>query len=211
MRTYNPTFAGFEDDVLVSLAQGGDNAAFTELVQRHTPTCQRVAVSILKNQEDAEDEVQNSIWKAYQHLDGFNQDAKFSTWLSRIVVNQCLMRLRKDKRARFVYLEDGVQGEEIQTIELPDQTASPEQDLAGRQVREVLMQEVNRIPPILREVFMMRDVQEIPTQVVAQKLGISIAAAKSRLLRARIELRTRMEKHLGRLGVATLTDLPPRI
>ena len=93
----------------------------------------------------------------------------------------------------------------MQTIELPDESASPEQDLAGRQVREVLMQEVNRFPPILRDVFLMRDVQEIPTQDVAERLGISVAATKSRLLRARIELRTRMEKHLGRLGVATLT------
>lgn len=205
MRTYNPAFARVEDAALVSLAQAGDNGAFTELIQRHSNTCQRLAASILKNQEDAEDEVQNAVWKAYQHLAGFNQDAKFSTWLSRIVVNQCLMRLRKDKRARFIHLEAGVPGEELQTIELPDESNSPEQDLAGRQVRDVLMQEVNRIPPILRDVFIMRDVQEIPTQDVAERLGISIAATKSRLLRARVELRTRMEKHLGRLGVATLT------
>ena len=205
MRTYNPAFNGIEDDRLVSLAQQGDNAAFTELVQRHTPTCQRLAVSILRNQEDAEDEVQNAVWKAYQHLAGFNHDAKFSTWLSRIVVNQCLMRLRKEKRARFVHLEAGVPGEEIQTMELPDLTESPEEQLGGRQVESILMQEVNRIPHILREVVMMRDVQELPTQEVAEKLGISIAATKSRLLRARLELRNRMEKHLGRLGAATLT------
>lgn len=205
MRTYNPVFSGFEDDVLVSMAQNGDNAAFTELVERHTPTCRRLALSILKNQEDAEDEVQNATWKAYQHIAGFNQDAKFSTWFSRIVVNQCLMRLRKDKRARFVHLEAGVQGEEIQTIELPDVAATPEQDLGGRQVHEVLNQEIKRIPPILRQVFVMRDVEEIPTQEVAEKLGISVAATKSRLLRARLELRARMEKHLGKLGVASLT------
>jgi RNA polymerase sigma-70 factor (ECF subfamily) len=205
MRTYNPAFAGFEDDVLVSMAQNGDNAAFTELVERHNPTCRRLALSILKNQEDAEDEVQNATWKAYQHLSGFNQDAKFSTWLSRIVVNQCLMRLRKDKRARFVYLEDGIQGEEIKTIELPDLASTPEQDLGGRQVHDVLNLEIKRIPPILREVFLLREVEEIPTHEVAQRLGISIAATKSRLLRARLELRTRMERHLGKLGVASLT------
>ncbi len=107
--------------------------------------------------------------------------------------------------ARFIHLEDGVPGEEVQTIELSDEPASPEQDLAGRQVRGVLMQEANRIPSILREVSLLRDVREIPTQAVAEKPGISIAAAKSRPLRARIELRTRREKHPGRLGVATLT------
>jgi RNA polymerase sigma-70 factor (ECF subfamily) len=205
MRTYNPLFAAVEDDVLVSMAQNGDNSAFTELVERHTPTVRRLALSILKNQEDAEDEVQNATWKAYQHLSGFNQEAKFSTWFSRIVVNQCLMRLRKDKRAHFIHLEAGVQGEEIQTIELPDLTATPEQDLGSRQVHDVLNLEIKRIPPILREVFLMRDVEEIPTHEVAQRLGITIAATKSRLLRARIELRARMEKHLGKLGVASLT------
>ena len=205
MRTYNPAFTAFEDDVLVSMAQNRDNAAFTELVERHTPTCRRLAISILRNQEDAEDEVQNATWKAYQHISGFNQDAKFSTWFSRIVLNQCLMRLRKDKRAHFIHLEAGVQGEQIQTIELPDLAATPEQHLGSRQVHDVLNHEIKRIPPILRQVFLMRDVEEIPTHEVAQRLGISIAATKSRLLRARLELRARMEKHLGKLGVASLT------
>lgn len=205
MRIHNPVLAGVADDVLVVRAQAGDNAAFTELIERHQSTCKRMALSILRDQQDAEDEVQNALWKAYEHIGQFQQDAKFSTWLSRIVVNQCLMRLRKDRRARFVYLDEGVAGEDIATLDLPDQTQSPEQALAQTEVGEVLKSEIHRIPPLLRDVFVLRDVEEMAMPEVADRLGISIAAAKSRLLRARLELRQRMDKHCGRLGVASLT------
>jgi RNA polymerase sigma-70 factor (ECF subfamily) len=205
MRIYNPAFAAVSDDDLVLRAQQGDNAAFAELIERHQNTCKRLALSILRDKQDAEDEVQNACWKAFEHIGQFNKDAKFSTWLSRIVVNQCLMRLRKERRARFVYLEDGVAGEEIATLDLPAQDLSPEDSLAQSEIGEVLKTEIRRIPPLLREVFILRDVEERPMQEVADRLGISLAAAKSRLLRARLELRSRMEKHCGRLGVATLT------
>ena len=205
MRIHNPALAGVADDELVVLAQAGDNTAFTELIERHQSTCKRMAVSILRDQQDAEDEVQNAFWKAYEHLGQFQQDAKFSTWLSRIVVNQCLMRLRKDRRARFVYLDEGVPGEDVASLDLPDRTQSPEQALAQTEVGAVLQGEIRRIPPLLRDVFILRDVEELAMPEVAEKLGISIAAAKSRLLRARLELRQRMEKHCGRLGAASLT------
>jgi len=205
MRIHNPALAGVADDELVVLAQAGDNTAFTELIERHQSTCKRMAVSILRDQQDAEDEVQNAFWKAYEHLGQFQQDAKFSTWLSRIVVNQCLMRLRKDRRARFVYLDEGVAGEDVASLDLPDRTQSPEQALAQTEVGAVLQGEIRRIPPLLRDVFILRDVEEMGMPEVAEKLGISIAAAKSRLLRARLELRQRMEKHCGRLGPASLT------
>lgn len=205
MRVYNPAFVGFEDEMLVALAQDGDNAAFTELIERHLTTCKRLAVSILRDMANAEDEVQNACWKAFEHLGQFNKEAKFSTWLSRIVVNQCLMRLRKDRRARFLYLDEGVQNEEIATLELSDEGPSPESSVGRSEVAEVLRQEVSRIPPLLRDVFVLRDVQQLPMSDVANKLGISVAAAKSRLLRARLELRERLQKHTGRLGLATLT------
>ncbi len=166
---------------------------------------QAAGAVILRDAADAEDEVQNACWKAFEHLGQFQKDAKFSTWLSRIVVNQCLMRLRKDRRARFLYLDEGVQGEDVATIDLADNSISPEAGVARSEVAQVLNQEINRIPPLLREVFVLRDVQELPMPEVAERLGISIAAAKSRLLRARLELRERMSKHCGVLGAATLT------
>jgi RNA polymerase sigma-70 factor, ECF subfamily len=205
MRVYNPVFGESQDDELVRLAQGGNNSAFAELIERHQTTCKRLAISILRDFHNAEDEVQNAFWKAYEHLDQFNQDAKFSTWLSRIVVNQCLMRLRKDRRARFLYLDEGVANEEVARLELPDLARNPEQVTGQAELAEVLQCEIGRIPPLLREVFLLREVEQLPMPDVAKRLGISVAAAKSRLLRARLELRTKLSKYGGRLGAATMT------
>lgn len=192
-----------EDEGLVLLAQQGDNAAFAQLVERHYNSCLKLATSILRDREDAEDEVQNACWKAYEHIGQFQRDAKFSTWLTRIVVNQCLMRLRQHRRQKTVYVED-MAGEDARAMELPSVALSPETELGQIEVAEVLQKEIGRIPPLLRRVFLLRDVQELPMQDVADQLGISLAAAKSRLLRARVELRNRLRKHEGRLGPATL-------
>lgn len=202
MRTYNPIFIGMADDQLVVKAQDGDNAAFAELIERHQTTCKRLALSILRDAANAEDEVQNAFWKAFEHIGQFQQDAKFSTWLSRIVVNQCLMRLRKERRAKFLYLDEGVAGEEVATLELPDQRPSPEMTLAQTELGEILQKEIGRIPPMLREVVVLRDVQGLSMSDVAGRLGISVAAAKSRLLRARLELKSRLQKHFGEASAA---------
>ncbi|MDZ7636941.1 MAG: sigma-70 family RNA polymerase sigma factor [Bryobacterales bacterium] len=198
------TLAELEDSTLVDLAQEGNDNAFAELVKRYQGACFKQALSILRDRSDAEDEVQNAMWKAFQHIGQFNKEAKFSTWLTRIVVNQCLMRLRQHRRAKFLYMDDVMVGEEVQTLELRDERISPEDALAQDQLAGVLEHEISRIPPLLRNVFVLRDVNELPMPEVAEQLGISVAAAKSRLLRARLELRERMEKHFGRLGPATL-------
>jgi RNA polymerase sigma-70 factor (ECF subfamily) len=198
------TLAELEDANLVDLAQDGNDNAFAELVKRYQAACFKQALSILRDHSDAEDEVQNAMWKAFQHIGQFNKEAKFSTWLTRIVVNQCLMRLRQTRRARFLYMDDVVVGEEVQTLELRDERESPEEVLANEQISGVLAHEIGCIPPMLRNVFVLRDVQELSMSEVAGQLGITVAAAKSRLLRARLELRERMRKHFGRLGPATL-------
>jgi RNA polymerase sigma-70 factor (ECF subfamily) len=192
------------DQKLVELCQHGDNTAFAELMKRHQTAASKLAFSILRDKADAEDEVQNAFWKAYEHINQFQQDAKFSTWLTRIVVNQCLMRLRQTRRARFYFLDDAALGPDTVQLDLPDKQRSPEQELGRTEVAQVLREEIKRIPPLLRNVFMMRDVQRRPMTEVAQKLGISVAAAKSRLLRARAELRQRMKRHCGAIGEAVL-------
>ena len=198
------TAVPFEDEALVRQAQAGDDGAFAQLASKHQTTCMKLALSILRNREDAEDEVQNAIWKAYEHLGQFQLDARFSTWLSRIVVNQCLMRIRKQKRSRVLHLDDVMIGDEAGTLELPDRRPTQE-DIVGRtEVGGVLKTEIRRIPPLLRDVFRLRDVEELPMPEVAERLGISVAAAKSRLLRARKELRSRLQKHTGQMGLATL-------
>lgn len=193
----------YPDDQLVTRSQAGDQEAYAELVRRHQSSCFKLALSILRDKQDAEDEVQNALWKAYEHIGQFQQDSKFSTWLTRIVVNQCLMRLRQARRARFFYIDETV-GEDSMTLELPDQQPTPEETVAETELGEVLHAEVKRIPPLLRNVFLLRDMQELPMPEVAERLGISVAAAKSRLLRARLELRNRLEKRQGPGGTATL-------
>ncbi len=192
------------DDVLVRSCQRGDNHAFAVLMKRHHSSAMKLALSILRDKADAEDEVQNAFWKAYEHIDQFQQDAKFTTWLTRIVVNQCLMRLRQTRRVKFYYMDDTAVGNETVTLDLPDESLSPEQQLGRAEVGEVLRREIRRIPPLLRRVFLLRDVEQRPMPDVAAELGISVAAAKSRLLRARGELRNRLQKHCGRIGAASL-------
>ena len=193
------------DEDLVGLAQAGDNKAFEELMRRHQPSCAKLAFSILRDSAGAEDEVQNASWKAFQHIKQFQRDSKFSTWFSRIAANQCLMRLRREKRAKFVSVDDACPAGGHAPLVLRDGAIGPEAALGRREVASVLNREIGLIPPMLRNVFVLRHVQELPMSDVACRLGISVAAAKSRLLRARLELRQRLEKHFGRQGAATLT------
>ncbi|WP_180538855.1 sigma-70 family RNA polymerase sigma factor [Nevskia soli] len=193
-----------DESELVQAAQAGDESAFAELTRRHYSSSFKLAVSILRDHHEAEDEVQNAYWKAFQHIRQFQQDAKFSTWMTRIVVNQCLMRLRQTRRTKFLFLDDVLIGEERGTMELVDRGETPEATLGSKELDALLRTEIKRIPPLLRNVFVLRDVDQLPMTEVAGRLGISVAAAKSRLLRARIELKSRLKKHCGRLGPRTL-------
>jgi RNA polymerase sigma-70 factor, ECF subfamily len=192
------------DTDLVELARRGDKHAFGELVKRHHNWCVGLASFILRDKGDAEDEAQNAYWKAFQHLDQFQGEAEFSTWLSRIVVNQCRMFMRGRRRMRLLHLDAGIPEYGGGSIDLPSKRLDPEGELGCHQVREVLANEVRRIPPLLRNVVMLRDVEGLPMAEVANRLGISVSAAKSRLLRARIELRTRVLRHCGPSGYAGL-------
>ena len=193
------------DERLVTLAQDGSDEAFTELTRRNYSASLKLAQSILRDRQEAEDEVQNAYWKAYQRIEQFHHDAKFTTWMTRIVVNQCLMRLRQRRRVNFVYLDESLAAEERRVMELPDTGQTPEQSLAKAEIEDLLKEEIRRIPPMLRSALVLREIQELPMPEVAARLGISVAAAKSRLLRARAELRERLKRHTGRLGAATLT------
>ena len=204
VQNHRQAYQGIADEALVDLAQSGNDAAFAELIERHQNSCLKLALSILRDKSDAEDEVQNACWKAFQHLGQFNREAKFSTWLTRIVVNQCLMRLRQAKRAKLFYMDDTQVGDEVVTLELRDDNLNPEEELGRQEIAEAVKQEIERIPPLLRKVFVLRDVQNLAMEDVAEQLGISIAAAKSRLLRARLELRTRMARHQSSVGAASL-------
>ena len=193
------------DMELVNLAKDGSQQAFGELIKRHHRKCVRLATCILRNREEAEDEVQNACWKAFEHLGQFHGEADFATWLSRIVVNQCLMFMRTNRRVHFLRLDAGIPGYQSGSIDLPSRRLDPEGELGRRQVEEVLASEIRRIPALLRNVVRLRDVDELPIEEVASRLGITVPAAKSRLLRARLELRQRVLRHCGPSGQRSLT------
>jgi RNA polymerase sigma-70 factor (ECF subfamily) len=189
--------------ILIELARQGDSAAFGELIERHYKTCLKRAISMVRNATDAEDEVQNACAKAFQLLAQYRGEGTFSAWLSRIVENQCLMRLRENRQSRFLYLDQC--SESNTRVELVGQVLDPEDGLGDRQVEDLVRREISRIPPLLRRVMVLRDVERLPMPEVAAQLGLSISAAKSRLGRARHELRARLRKYCGRRGRATLT------
>jgi len=194
-----------EQDLIASARQG-DTAAFGELIKRNYANCLKRASSLIRNPTDAEDEVQNACWKAFERLAQFRGEGTFSAWLSRIVENQCLMRIREDRQAHFLYLDQST--ESNIRVELVAQVPGPEDELGDQQLENLLRQEISRIPPLLRDVMMLSDVERLPMPDVAARLGLSVPAAKSRLGRARVELRTRLRKHCGRKGLSTLTYKP---
>jgi len=195
----------YTDQDLVYFAKSGQQQAFGELVRRHHRFCVGVATRILRDHGDAEDEAQNAYWSAFQSLHQFQGKAEFLAWLARIVVNHCRMRLRARHRTRFLHLDAAAPGSSQRRLDLPCWRLDPESEAGNRQLREVLNEEIRRIPSLLREVVLLRDVQELPIGEVANRLGISVGATKSRLLRARAELRQRILRHCGRSGRATLT------
>jgi RNA polymerase sigma-70 factor, ECF subfamily len=197
--------AGVAEEVLVAAARNGDARAFGELIERHRGVCLKRAMLMMRNRSDAEDEVQNAFWKAFERLDQFRGEGTFGAWLSRIVENQCLMRIREQRNFRFVYLDEPT--ESNIRIELVGQVADPEDEFGFDEVMSLLRREVSRIPPLLREVMLLRDLDQLSMPDVALRLGLSIPAAKSRLARARTELRSRVAKHCGRKGPGTLMEM----
>jgi RNA polymerase sigma-70 factor, ECF subfamily len=196
-------YAGYSDEELVRLAQNEDAPAFGELVQRHFTVCLSRAFLILRNRCDAEDEVQNAFSKAFESLNQFSFRGTFSAWLCRIVQNQCLMLIR-DRRQSAVLSVDA-QTKSNARLELVNQKPDQEEDLGARQVDTLLQNEISHIPPLMRNVIVLRDVEGRPMPEVAMLLGLTVPAAKSRLMRARKELRSRLKKHCGRSGPRTLT------
>lgn len=186
---------------LVARAKGGDVAAFTELITRYERKIFRLARNITQNQEDAEDVLQEVFLKAYTHLDSFEGNSKFYTWLVRIGVNESLMKLRKRKSDRQVSLDEPVDtGEEELVREIAVWENTPEERYSQTQLRQILDEAVAGLAPIYRAVFQLRDVEELSTEETAEALGLSVPAVKSRLLRARLQLREKLTRQFKRKG-----------
>ncbi len=202
------TAASGDETTLVHQAKAGDLAAFSELVSRYEGKVFRLTRHILKSQEDAEDATQEAFLKAFKNLDGFQENSKFYTWLVRIAVNESLMRLRRSSRRQMVSLDEPVDtGEEEMVRELAVWDETPEQKYSQEELRGILDQAVDSLAPIYRAVFLLRDVDELSTEETAGALDLTIPAVKSRLLRARLQLREILTQHFKRKGGDTLAYL----
>jgi len=187
------------DVALVERVRGGDLAAYDALVRKYERQLFRIAQHITQNREDAEDVMQDAFLKAYEKLEQFQGNSKFYTWLVRIAVNESLMRLRKRRTGKMVSIDEDIETEEgsVQR-DLADWAPDPEQNYNQAELAEILRKTIQGLPQGFRIVFVLRDVEGLSTEETAETLGLSIPAVKSRLLRARLQLRERLSRYFRR-------------
>lgn len=209
MWTVQDATSNSTDRELVASARAGSREAMEELIGRHYQTCVRVASRILGDRIEAQDQVQNACAKAFERLDQYEGHAEFRTWLCRIVSNQCLMVLRTRRQRQFFFLDADWVRESGCSIVLKARGLNAEQQILEQEAMELLQREMRRIPSSLRTVLLLRHVDELNLQDIARRLDLSVAAAKSRLQRARGELRNRMFQCYG-MDPTTRRTLPRR-
>ena len=190
-----------DETEVLSLAREGDVKAFSELVRRYEGKIFRLAQHITGNREDAEDVLQETFLKAYEHLDQFQGNSKFYTWIVRIAVNQALMKLRKRKTDKTVSMDETIDtGEDTVAREIAAWDEDPEERYSREELNEILDSAVESLAPPYRTVFVLRDIEELSTEETAEALNLSIPAVKSRLLRARLQLRDKLTRYFKRKG-----------
>ena len=183
-----------EDAALVTAAKSGNIGAFEVLVKRHRGRILSVAQRVTRNREDAEDVVQQSFQKAFGHLHKFEERSSFSTWLTRIAINEAIMCLRR-RRARAVWVDPLTPSKEAAfTLRIPDPSASPERNYARRETERFLFFAINQLRPGLRRAIQLCDLDEHSLQESAHMMGLSVTAVKSRVLRGRRELRKTLKR-----------------
>jgi len=187
-----------DEPILVAAAKAGDISAFETLVGRYERKIFRLTQNITQNREDAEDAMQEAFLKAFEHLQGFEGNSRFYTWLVRIAVNQALMKLRR-RRPNVVSLDEEVDtGEDMMPREVEDWGPSPADRYAQTELADILSKAIGELDPSFRIVFQLRDIEELSTEETAEALGLSVPAVKSRLLRARLKLRQKLNQNFRR-------------
>jgi RNA polymerase sigma-70 factor, ECF subfamily len=187
------------DSVLVGAIAQGDHAAFETLMRRYNGKLFRIARSIVKDDSDAEDVLQDAYMDAYRHIDDFRGDSQVATWLTRIVINQALMRLRKEKRRSVIvpFRDPGSGEAERAEVDVADRTTeSPSSRLLRGEIRRILERRIDELPLSFRTVFIMREVEDMSVEETAEALGIAAATVRSRLFRARALLRESLAREM---------------
>ena len=193
-QTYMPD----DDTALVQASRGGDVAAFEQLVKRYDAKLLRIAQKVTQNPEDAEAAVQEAFFKAYQKLDQFQGHAKFSTWLIRITLNESLMKLRKQRATLKQLVDNDVDADsdsERRQFDVADWAPNPEMLYRASEFREILITSLQRLSPALKVVFVLRDIEEHSLRETSEILNLTETAVKTRLSRARLQLREDLSKY----------------
>jgi RNA polymerase sigma-70 factor, ECF subfamily len=199
--------AALTDPELVELAATGDELAFRTIMQRHNQRLYRLARTMLKDDAEAEDVVQESYLRAFAGLSGFRGEASLATWLTRITINEALGRKRKQRPTVGLEHAEAVPAESAQIIRFPmmNTVADPERSAAQQQIRTLLERSIDGLPEPFRVVFVMRDVEGMSIEETAASLGIRPETVKTRLHRARRLLRRELDEQLA----TTLKDAFP--
>jgi RNA polymerase sigma-70 factor, ECF subfamily len=182
------------DEELVHRAQQDDERSFGELVTRYESKVYSLSMKMLRNPEDAEDVLQDTFLRAYRGIKSFKGNSTFSTWIYRITANSALMRLRK-KQLPQVSIEDSDERET--PISIADWAPCPVEQLLNQEMQRVMDEAIDALPPEFRQVFILRDVEELSNADVAEILDLSVAAVKSRLHRARLKVRNRLAQYFS--------------
>ena len=192
-----------QERALIERIRNGERELFYELIRPHERSVYLAAFAILRNESDAEEIVQEAMLKAFAHLSSFRAEARFGTWLVQITINEARMRRRKDHGDVMTPLEGahatGVSGDDTDYIpaDFADWREIPSEALERRELREALARALATLPDIYREVFILRDVRNFDTAQTSEVLGISQGAVKTRLLRARLQMREALGPELG--------------
>jgi RNA polymerase sigma factor (sigma-70 family) len=180
------------DEALVAASKLGDHSSFVELWTRHSNRAFKMVYRITGNRDDAEDAIQDAWMKAYMHLNTFDGRAKFSTWLTRIAINSALMTLRRKRAHPETSMDWSADGETWQQWEMTDKRANIEEHYVRKETERHLRRAIHRLRPALRAIIEIQQAHEGSVKEISEVAGISVAAAKSRLLRARTVLRRSM-------------------
>lgn len=184
---------GRDEAKMIDAILAGDVRLFHDLVRPYERSVYVLALSMLKNEADAEDTAQEAFLKAFRKLGSFRSDSKFSTWLVSITLNEARSRLRRSRAAKIESLDEPENKQRhISPAVLTDWREIPSEALERREVRLILQEAIVDLPNIYREVFLLRDVEELSVNESAEALGISVASVKVRLHRARIMLQKKL-------------------
>ena len=185
------------ETVQIRLSLEGDLQAFSDLVKPYRPLFYRKALSIVRDEADAEDVTQTALLKAFTRLSQFRLDSQFRTWVTSIVINEALMCLRASRRSKQQSLDDDQGDERPSPIDVADPRESQAHALERKQLRAAILKAVSLLPSLLRTVFIMRDLRLLSISDTARTLGITETCVKTRLRRARLQLQKALAHFRG--------------